>query len=298
MRVRFFLPAFAISLALPFSSCSKQDEAREEQGSAPVPEENGVSQLAYQESVRAGMDDLKLAMAFDDENGERQQWDGAITLVKDRFATVRHTTSQSKEVHLRRWANVHIAEIPASGEPRANRTEDSPLTEQVLIAERIPSGWKHRFSNNITDGDMLKQLEELDRVEAAVHQFYAGKSLEIGESWQVPASAMARWFGDQVDGHAGDINVRVDRKETLQDHDCVVLAVTVKTSGNMRDPDGQAMAMQLEAEGEIWRAPALQEDLKVDLLGTVELKAAVEARAIEMTLSGPIAIVEERRLRG
>ncbi|MGY8688979.1 MAG: hypothetical protein ACKVHP_14755, partial [Verrucomicrobiales bacterium] len=193
--------------------------------------------------------------------------------------------------------NVHIAEIPASEQPKANRTENSPLTGQKLIADRMWKGWKHRFANPIANVEMEQKLEELDRVEAGVAAFYDGHTLEVGESWQVPATSMVRWFGDEVEEFSGDINVRVDRLDTDQDQACVVLAVSFKTTGKMIDPDSQALDMELEGAGEIWRATKFGEDLKVVIDGTVLLKAAVAERQIQMSITGPLVIMEERKLK-
>ena len=287
-------PSFLLLCTLTLFACSKKDTAiQEDAGSAS----QGTTALAYQESVRAGMDNLKLVMSFLDENNERQQWDGTMTMVKDRFATVEHPTSQQKEVHLRRWANVHIAEIPSSGEPRANRTENSPLSDQQLIADRMNGTWKHRFVKPIANVEMEQRLAELDRVEAGVAAFYEDHKLAVGETWQVPATAMVRWFGDEVEGFSGDINVRVDRLDTDQDHACAVLGVSFKTTGRMKDPDGQFLDMELEAAGEIWRATEIGEDLKVAINGTVSLKAAVATRQIQMNITGPVVITEERKLK-
>lgn len=389
-------------LLLFAASCGKKQDVSEsaEGGSAPQPVGDD-SPLAYQESVRAGMDNLELRMSFRGEDGEREEWEGRMTMVKDRFATVEHMNSQRKNVHLRRWSNVHIAEIPASGEPRANRTEDSPLTGQLLVVDRLPEGgWKHRLADESAlpkeqAAGVEELLGELDSVERAAASFYQDQELKVGESWQVPATSMVRWFGDEVDGFSGDITLVVDRMESLQGQSCVVMKVSLNTVGKMRDPDGydlrwmsvtalaeltdrgesliivalvdgdlhirifdangrvavdkteselvsgpdlntlkallneapfpdasrlsekaktdiiekatsisghthpdgQTLDMAMEGVGEIWRAPALGEDLKVDIRGSVTLKTAVEERDIELTISGPLVISEERTLR-
>ncbi len=284
---------------LLWSSCGKQEPA-----SAGPPDGAGANAsgqpaiLAYQESVRASMNNLQLKMSFIGESGQREEWEGRLTIEKDRFATVVHPAPERKEVHLRRWANVHIAEIPASGEPRANRTEESPLTGQELIADRLDDGaWTYQFASDAVEEEKKKLLSELDRVEAGAASFYAGHKLVEGESWQVPADALVRWFGDEVDGYAGDINVRVDRTETLQNHECAVLVVSFKAAGKMHDPDGQTLDMEMDAAGEIWRATTIDEDLKVEIHGSVTLKAAVPAREILLTIVGPLVITEDRKIR-
>jgi hypothetical protein len=258
--------------------------------------------LAYQESVRAGMDDLKLSMSFVLE-GQRQQWEGKWTMVKDRFTTVEHPSAEQKVVDLRRWANVHLIEIPDSGEPRVNQTEDSPLTGWKLAADRLSGGeWRYRFANPAAVPEHERErftalLEELNRVEAGAAAFYQGHDLEVGESWQVPVDSLVRWFGDEVDGYVGDVNVSVDRLEEDQSQQCAVMKISLQAQGKMRDPEGQTLDMVMNAEGEIWRALELREDLKVDIRGEVTLKAAVSAQEIEMVVTGPLIISEQRKLR-
>lgn len=294
------------SMVLGLSACGKKDEgtpapAAGGDGAGPG-SASGSGILAYQESVRAGMDNLNLTMSFLGDDGERQNWTGRLTMVKDRFATVEHSTGERKQFDLRKWANVHIVEIPSSGEPRVNRTEDSPLTGRTLIADRLDTGgWRHGFDNEAMaqqSGEAgQKLLEELDRVEEGVAAFYRGQTLKVGESWQVPATALVRWFGDEVEGFTGDINVRVERMDADQGRDCVVMSVSVAATGKMRDPDGQALDLKMDGEGEIWRATELGEDLKVDIRGSVTLSASVAERDIQMIISGPLVIAEERKLR-
>ena len=65
----------------------------------------------------------------------------------------------------------------------------------------------------------------------------------------------------------------------------------------MKDPDGQFLDMEMEAAGEIWRAPGIGQDLKVAINGKVALKAAVAERQIQMSVTGPLVITEERKLK-
>ena len=279
-------------LTMALGACSKRDEA---QGSRP--QGQGSMVLAYREFVRAGMDDLELVVSFLGENGERQQWRGRMTLAKVRLATVKHPTSQQKAVHLRRWANVYIAELPALGEPRADDTVNSPLTGRRLLADRLgDAGWRHRLAAEGSDEELNRLLGEFDRVEAGLAAFYKNQKLRVGESWQVPATAMARWFGDEVKELAGDINVKVDRLETMQDQACTVLEVSLQITGKMTDPDGEVLDLALEGSGEIWRATGLGEDLKVFIKGKATLGAVRATRQIQMTVTGPLVITEERKL--
>ncbi len=293
---------------LVLASCGDREPSGLEAGFGDGPENDSAvaespATLAYQESVRAGMDDLKLVMSFVDEEGEKQQWEGQWTMVKDRFATVEHSSPQQKTVDLRRWATVHLIEIPESGEPRVNRTEDSPLTGWRLAGDRLGTGeWRYRFADLAAVPEHERErftllLEELNRVEVGVAAFYEGHDLDLGKSWQVPVTALVRWFGDEVGGYVGDINVKVDRVEDLQGQSCAVMEVAFKATGKMRDPDGQSLDMAMEARGEVWRALELREDLKVDIQGSMTLKAAVSAQEIEMVVAGPLAIREERKLR-
>lgn len=300
---RFTLLASCLG-ALILTSCDNQQgdpkQSSNEGGQEPLSETGEAiesSLLAYQESVRAGMDNLALRLSIPQE-GQREVWDGRLTMVKDRFATVLHPTSEKKEVHLRRWANVHILELPKSGEPRINKTEDSPLTGQKLVANRLDAGdWEYQFAQDGATPEQNQLLRELDRVEAGVAQFYHGHDLDVGQSWQVPVEALVRWFGDEVDGYAGDINVSVDRLETEQGELCAVLVVSFKATGTMHDPDGQTLDMTMDAAGEIWRSSRLEQDLKVEINGVVSMNADVPTQDITMKVEGPLVITEERKLR-
>lgn len=293
---------------LALASCSKEEaDSGPSSSSATTPEGAGASEssqrsIAYQESVSAGLNDLDLSMSFLGEDGERQEWTGKLTIVKDRFATVEHSGSMQKVIHLRRWSDIHLAEIPqASAEP-ANNTVQSPLTNRRLIADLMDSGsWKHRLEGMAADRkgspDVQRMLSELDRVESGVALFYQNHKLAVGESWQVPVKAMARWFGDSMSEFSGDINVKVDREEALEGEPCVVMTVALAVQGKMTDPSGDALDVSMEGQGEIWRSVALNQDLQVEINGDATLKAAVPKQEITMVVKGPLNIIERRKLR-
>ena len=121
--------------------------------------------------------------------------------------------------------------------------------------------------------------------------------MTIGESWQVPIEGMARWFGDSITVISGDINVKVEREDTMQEQSCVVLSVALKVQGKMKDPDGQALDVAMEGRGEIWRSEALEQDLQVEINGSATLSAAVATQEIKMIVNGPLKITERRTLR-
>ena len=305
------------ALAFALVSCSKESEKDRSAGSGEATSQESASSdgknvpagtpatiqgLSYKESVRAGFDELALAISFMGEDQTPQSWSGTLTIVKDRFATVEHTNSLQKLVHLRRWADVHIANIPDSGQPPADKTQQSQLTNKRFEAELMDSGgWKHFIEGvpreRTLPSDIVKLVGELDRVESGAALFYLNRKLDVGESWQVPVEGMARWFGNTIDDFSGDINVKVDRLGTVQEQPCTVLSVSLDVIGKMRDPDGQALDVALQGNGEIWRSTDLNLDLKVDIVGTAELKASVETNEIKMTVQGPLKITEERTLR-
>lgn len=303
----------ALSLGSLLISCSKDPSSNSDKNAsassgepagstAPPGEEVSVFSLAYQEAVRAGFEDMVLKMSFLDENQERQEWTGALTLVKDRFATVEHAGRLQKTTHLRTWSDIHIANIPEASTEPANRTQASPLTGKRLIADLMDSGgWKHRLEGVSADrkasADVERMLAELDRVESGAALFYQDYKLTIGESWQVPIEGMARWFGDSITVISGDINVKVEREDTMQEQSCVVLSVALKVQGKMKDPDGQALDVAMEGRGEIWRSEALEQDLQVEINGTATLSAAVATQEIKMIVNGPLKITERRTLR-
>lgn len=296
--------------AFVLASCSKEETSpsgaapEAEGGGAPTttPEASSNGVIAYQESVSAGLNDLDLTMSFLGEDGARQEWTGKLTIVKERFATVEHSGAQQKVVHLRNWSDIHLAEIPqASAEP-ANNTVLSPLTNKRLVADLTDSGaWKHRLEGMAADRkaspDVQRMLSELDRVASGVAMFYQNHKLEVGESWQVPVNAMARWFGDTMSDFSGDINVKVDRMEALEGEPCVVMTVALAVNGKMVDPSGDALDVSMEGQGEIWRSVSMNQDLKVEINGTATLKAAVPKQEITMIVKGPLNIIESRKLR-
>ena len=303
----------ALSLGTLLLSCSKEPSSEPGKDASPSSEsvagstspsgeEASLSSLAYQEAVRAGFEDMVLKMSFLDENKERQEWAGTLTLVKDRFATVEHAGRLQKTTHLRKWSDIHIANIPeASAEP-ANRTQVSPLTGKRLVADLMDNGgWKYHLEGVASDhkvsADVERMLAELDGVESGAALFYQDHKLAVGESWQVPIEGMVRWFGNSISEMTGDINVKVERKDTVQDQPCVVLSVALKVQGKMKDPDGQALDVTMEGRGEIWRVEAIEQDLQVEINGTATLSAVVEAQEIKMTVSGPLKITERRKLR-
>ena len=305
MKLRIPMVALA-SAWFCLMSCSKKEDVAAP-SSPPAPTEaptSGANTLvvAYQESVRAGLDAMVLNMSFVDEEKNRKDWGGTLTIVKDRFATVEHEGTLQKTVHLRRWANVYLADIPDSGQPLANLTEDSPLTGKLVVADLMDTGaWRHRPEGVAADramsADVARLMGELDRVESGAAMFYLNQRLEVGESWQVPIEGMARWFGNLITEFSGDINVKVDRTETFQEHLCHIFKVDLKVDGKMLDPQGQGLDVSLQGNGEIWRAKDLSLDLKADITGTAELSAKVETNAISMIVKGPLKITEERKLR-
>jgi len=301
----------ALSLGCLLISCSKEPSADSDKNTStfsgaglttPPGEEVTMASLAYQEVVRAGFEDMVLKMSFLDENQERQEWAGTLTLVKDRFATVEHSGRLQKTTHLRNWSDIHIADIPQASTEPANRTQTSPLSGKRLVADLTDTGgWKHRLEGfsaerNVSP-DIERMLAELDRVESGAALFYQGHKLEVGESWQVPIEGMARWFGDSITETSGDINVQVEREDTVQEQPCIVLSVALKARGKMKDPDGQALDVTMEGRGEIWRSKALAQDLQVEINGTATLSVSVATQEIEMTVRGPLKITERRTLR-
>ena len=308
-----YLKLVALVLGSLLISCSKERSSDpDKNGSSstsnatgslpPSGEEVSLSSLAYQEAVRAGFEDMVLKMTFLDEKQERQEWEGTLTIVKDRFATVEHSSRLQKTTHLRTWSDIHIANIPEASPEPANRTQASPLTGKRLVADLMDSGgWKHRLegvpAERKLSADVERMLAELDRVESGAALFYQDHKLAVGESWQVPIEGMARWFGDSITDMNGDINVKVEREDTVQEQPCVVLSVALKVQGKMKDPDGQALDVSMEGRGEIWRSEALEQDLQVEIDGSATLSVAVAAQEIEMIVSGPLKITERRTLR-
>ena len=255
--------------------------------------------LAYLESVMATMDHLALTMTFPDpdEKEAMTTWNGRMTIAKERFATVEHPTRERKHVHLRRWAKVHIVEMPDTGLPRVNRTVESPVTNANLSSDRLSNGWKHALLDGQAPPEWQADLDELDRVAVADASFTKGKTLEPGKSWQLPGAMVARWLGDEITEITGDVNVRVDREETVQGHPCVILKVEVKVAGKLKDEEGKAFDTTIEAKGEMTHAEDLDITLKAELTGTAQLKFADIERKTTVTVQGPLKILESRELR-
>ena len=304
-----FVHLAIIALGISLSGCSKKEDPATPGGASNSSKSAGdtavdkpaVAALSYKESVRAGFENLALKMSFVNEKGEPQTWNGTLTIFKDRFATVEHPSRLQKVTHLRRWAEVHYADIPDSGQPPAPRDENSPLANRRLIADLLDNGgWKHHLEGvpreQKLSADVVKMIDELDRLETAAASFYANRDLKVGESWQVPAAGATRWFGDMIEDLSGDINVKVDREGKVQDQACLVLAVDLKLAGKISDPDGQALDVKLNGSGEIWRATDLDLDLKTEINGQAQLGVAVEANQISMDVQGPLKISEERTL--
>ncbi len=274
-----------------FAACSKQEADSGKQESSSSSPAN--KSLAYTEAVTAALDKLALEMTYD-EGGEQKSMRGFVTMTKERFATVKHPTSSSKQLDLRRWAKVYVAELISDQQlPRNNRTDESPLTGQSLTANRTPEGWKHERGQI----PHTAELDELDLVERSAWKFYHGHKLEPGESWQVPADAIARWFGKEVSDTTGDINVRVERLDTFEEQRCAVLTIGLATTGKMRDEEQKLSDMTLNLAGEIWRAIDLGIDLKVELKGQIQLTAKVAEQNAEVKIAGPAVITETRGLR-
>jgi len=276
-----------------FVSCSKQPNATE----IPAEPEKRSGILAYQESVNAVMERMEMHIAYD-EAGERKTLRGSATMSKQRFATVEHATNKMKRVHLRRWARVHVAEITDSSIPRGNEVQESPLSNARLEADRKEAGWRMRLTDRPETPENIPALQELEKVESSNLLFYHGQTVREGESWQVPAPAVARWFGNDVADMTGSINLRVGGREPVNEVACSVIDVEINTIGKMTDDQGKISNLELIAKGKIWRAVELGEDLKVDINGTVKLSAKMAEQNAEVIIEGPIRITESRKLKG
>ena len=292
-HLRFLVMLCCLGLV---ANCSKEPDIDSTPASPESPDGQS-GPLAYQESVNAVMDQMKLRMAYQ-EDGQRKTMQGLVTMSKERFATVVHSTSQMKRIHLRRWARLHTAEITDSEIPRANRTQESPLTDARLEADKLPGDqWRFRLTDKPETPENVTALKELEKVESAYTQFYHGHRVREGESWQVPAPAIARWFGDEVAEMIGSINLKVTGSETIENHACAVIDVELNTTGKMTDDEGKISDLELIAKGKIWRAVDFQEDLKVEITGNVKLTAIIPDDSAEVIISGPIAITESRRIK-
>lgn len=298
MHAHFLYPCLASLLVLTCTHCGNDQSAT---GSTDSSQEstsasNRPSMLSYQESVNAVMDPMTLNMSYD-EGGERKELKGQVTMLKQRFATVKHPSSQMKSIHLRQWAKVHQAAIIGQDMPRGNETNDSPITDGRLEAHRTNEGWQLQIPGVQETPEIALAMKEMETIENAAYQFYQGQTVREGESWQVPAPAVARWFGADVSDMTGAINLNVGAQEAIEDTPCSKIAITIKTTGKMTDEDGKISDMAIEANGSIWRAVDLGEDLKVDIKGTVTLTATMPEQNAKVVIDGPLEITETRKLR-
>lgn len=169
-------------------------------------------------------------------------------------------------------------------------TQPTELEGQTVISERVGKDqWRHRLVDNQPTAKQKKELDNRIGIEND-DDLYPAEKVAVGYSWEVPAQALRKLFGNSIVNITGNIQQKFVKVETLEGEECAVIETKGRIKGKMKNEDGEpSIDVTMQLEGTTWRSLKSGIELKATFQGQMSLvgKQKMDDAEIHIEMSGP-----------
>ena len=176
------------------------------------------------------------------------------------------------------------------GETEEVDRERGPLDGCTVLGRRWDGAWAFRLEDGAPDADQAAALNELGTDYAPA--LYPARRLRVGDSWEVDAAQMKRWMGHDLIRSEGKARLTLRGLRVFRGERCAVIDVKIDAAGELADPDGNMLELQLGLEGIIHRSLKSHLDVAGEMSGLMVLEGELEHDGVpvHVKVTGPMTV--------
>lgn len=174
-------------------------------------------------------------------------------------------------------------------------SERGPLSGRTLIGNRAADRWSFQLDRGIATPTQVQAMRELEL--GFGQGFYPKEPVALGESWELPATAVKQWLGHELIRSQGTARFTLESVTERGGERCAKVAVEINAGGRLNDPDGNELELSMGLEGHIYRSLESHVDMAGELTGLMVLEGEVrrDGTVIGLKVTGPVKVTGSSR---
>ncbi len=170
--------------------------------------------------------------------------------------------------------------------------QKGPLYGKTVIRKRKGNRWTDSLKGEEPTPKQKRYLKKSVRFAPSA---YPERKIGIGESWSVPAEALARIFGDKILTLDGALNCKFAKVEYKNGEKCALILVDMQGNAVALDKESDEIQITFNLKGAVYRSLEHLFDISTELRGDLTLTAG-QGREIGMSITGDVEFYETKTI--